>query len=117
MRGARSFAAIIVKLTEADLAVVRRDEAFDDIIVWLARWRADAAVNAAYQRLLGTMARSPLSCTGSWRPYWPGVRPKGTKTGPWRRQFKSLWLRGHAATFTELSSAPNHQRPYSAGMS
>jgi hypothetical protein len=55
MRGARSFAAIIVKLTEADLAVVRRDEAFDDIIVWLARWRADAAVNAAYQRLLGTI--------------------------------------------------------------
>ena len=36
-RGARSFAAIIVKLTEAELAVVRRDEAFDDIIVWLAR--------------------------------------------------------------------------------
>jgi len=26
-----------VKLTEAELAVVRRDEAFDDIIVWLAR--------------------------------------------------------------------------------
>jgi len=55
MRGARSFAAIIVRLPEADLAVVRRDETFDDIIVWLARWRANAEVNAAYQRLLGTI--------------------------------------------------------------
>jgi len=55
MRGARSFAAIIVKLTDAELAVVRRDEAFDGIIVWLARWRADGVVDAAYQRLIGTI--------------------------------------------------------------
>ncbi len=55
MQGAQSFAAIILTLSEADLAVVRRDEAFDDIIVWLARWRADATVNAAYQRLLGAI--------------------------------------------------------------
>jgi len=55
MRGARSFAAIIVKLTEADLAVVRRDEAFDDIIVWLACWCADVVVDTAYQRLIGTI--------------------------------------------------------------
>jgi len=53
MRGARSFAAIIVKLTEADLALVRSDEAFDDIIVWLARWRTDVVVDKAYQRLIG----------------------------------------------------------------
>jgi hypothetical protein len=55
MQGARSFAAIILKLSEAELVVVRRDEAFDDIIVWLARWRANAAVNAAYLRLPGTI--------------------------------------------------------------
>jgi hypothetical protein len=55
MRGARSFAAIILTLTEADLATVRRDEAFDDIIVWLARWRANPAVDAAYGRLVGTI--------------------------------------------------------------
>jgi len=54
MRGARSFAAIIVNLPEADLAVVRSDEAFDDIIVWLARWRADVVVDMAYRRLIGT---------------------------------------------------------------
>ena len=41
-------------------------------------------------------ARSTLSCTGSWRPYWPRARPKGTKTGPRWRQFKSRWLRGPA---------------------
>jgi hypothetical protein len=55
MRGARSFAAIILRLTEADLAVVRRDEAFNDIILWLARWRANVEVDAAYARLVGTI--------------------------------------------------------------
>jgi hypothetical protein len=54
MQGAQSFAAIILTLSEAELAVVRRDEAFDDIIVWLARWRADVVVDTAYQRLIGT---------------------------------------------------------------
>ena len=55
MRGARSFAAIILKLTEGDLAMVRRDEAFDDIIVWLASWRENPSVDAAYRRLVGTI--------------------------------------------------------------
>ena len=52
MQGAQSFAAIILTLSEAELAVVRRDEA-DDIIVWLARWRTDVVVDKAYQRLIG----------------------------------------------------------------
>ena len=55
MRGARSFAAIILKLTEGDLAMVRRNEAFDDIIVWLASWRENPSVDAAYRRLVGTI--------------------------------------------------------------
>ena len=55
MRGAKSFALIILGLTEADLVTVRRDVAFDDIIVWLASWRATAVVDAAYRRLVGTI--------------------------------------------------------------
>jgi hypothetical protein len=55
MRGAQSFAAIILKLPEVDLDVVRRDEAFDAIITWLAQWRTDAKVAAAYRRLIGTL--------------------------------------------------------------
>jgi len=55
MRGAKSFALVILGLKEADLVTVRRDEAFDDIIVWLASWRANPSVEAAYRRLVGTI--------------------------------------------------------------
>ena len=55
MRGAQSFAAIILKLPEVDLDVVRRDEAFDNILLWLAQWRGNALVDAAYQRLIGSI--------------------------------------------------------------
>jgi hypothetical protein len=53
MRGATSYARIILRLTEGDLDMVRRDEAFDDIVVWLAGWRAHALVDRAYRRLIG----------------------------------------------------------------
>ena len=55
MRGAQSFAAIILTLPEVDLNVVRRDEAFDDILLWLAQWRSNALVAAAYRRLIGSI--------------------------------------------------------------
>ena len=55
MQGAQSFARIILNLPEVDLDVVRRDEAFDDILLWLAQWRGNALVDAAYQRLIGTI--------------------------------------------------------------
>jgi hypothetical protein len=55
MRGAQSFAAIILKLPEVDLDVVRRDDAFDDILLWLAQWRGNDLVDAAYQRLIGSI--------------------------------------------------------------
>jgi hypothetical protein len=53
MHGARSFARIVLRLAETDLDEVRRDEAFDDILIWLARWRASAVVDSAYRRLIG----------------------------------------------------------------
>jgi hypothetical protein len=52
MRGAKSFARVILGLTETDLEVVRRDEAFDDLVAWLASWRAIAVVDRAYRRLI-----------------------------------------------------------------
>jgi hypothetical protein len=72
MRGAQSFAAIILKLPEVDLDVVGRDEAFDDIILWLVQWRADATVDATFQRLIGTLNYVlALNCPnwGLRRPY------------------------------------------------
>jgi hypothetical protein len=53
MRGAKSYARIILGLTEDDLDMVRRNEAFDDIVLWLAGWRAHTLVDRAYRRLIG----------------------------------------------------------------
>jgi hypothetical protein len=53
MRGAKSYARIILGLSEPELEMFRRDEAFDDIVMWLAGWRAHALVDRAYRRLIG----------------------------------------------------------------
>ena len=47
--------AWIIARVSTDLYVVRRDEAFDAIITWLAQWRTDAMADAAYRRLVGTI--------------------------------------------------------------
>jgi hypothetical protein len=37
------------------LRLSRRDDAFDDVVTWLARHRGNMVVDAAYKRLIATV--------------------------------------------------------------
>ena len=50
MRGALSYARILLQRRDDELALVRRDDAFDDVVAWLARYRGNMVVDATYER-------------------------------------------------------------------
>jgi hypothetical protein len=53
MKHAINYANIVLSFTEAELAEVRRDEYFDDVLAWLVGLRRNAIVDAACRRLIG----------------------------------------------------------------
>jgi len=55
MVGATSYARVILTLSTAEIAELRRGEDFEEIVAWLGCWRRSAAVDAAYRRLVGAL--------------------------------------------------------------